>query len=104
MLERKREEIQERLRASADSARPVGLDEPIGRLSRVDAMLVQQMAKAQKQRDETQLQLIASALARIRAGTFGECLRCEEEIDLERLKIAPESAQCVACRRASETS
>lgn len=101
-LERLRNEVTERLRTSADSSKPVDLAQPIGRLARVDAMQVQQLAKSQRRRDEGQLQMIASALGRIRAGTYGECLKCEEAIDVHRLEAAPETPLCLSCRQQSE--
>lgn len=102
-LETLRDELTERLRLSVDSARPVDLAQPIGRLARVDAMQVQQMAKMQRRRDEGQVQMISSALARIRAGTYGECTRCEETIELQRLEVSPETPFCLSCRRQTES-
>lgn len=102
-LEQLRTEANERLRKSSESARPVDLGESIGRLTRVDAMQGQQMARTQRLRDEGQLQLIRAALARLEAGTYGQCMKCEEEIEAQRLEIAPESTQCMTCRRASDT-
>jgi DnaK suppressor protein len=103
-LEQLSEQTSERLRASQDSARPVDLAEPIGRLSRMDALQAQQVARSQRTRDEGQLQMIRSALARLRQGTYGECLKCGEAIALERLEVAPESPVCVTCRREREGS
>jgi DnaK suppressor protein len=94
--------IADRLRASRESARPVDLAQPIGRLARVDALQVQQMARAQRTRDEGQAQLVRAALARLQNGSYGECIKCEEEIEQERLEVAPGSNQCMRCRRESD--
>lgn len=83
-------------------AAPVSLDEPIGRLSRMDAMQAQQMAQAQRRRDQSRLQIVKAALARIRGGTYGECLRCGETVSYERLRLAPESPLCLSCRAETE--
>ncbi len=98
-LERLSADLLERLRTSRSSSQPVDLAQPIGRLSRVDALQAQQVARAQRASDESRLQLIKAALARIRAGTYGTCIRCEEDIELRRLSVAPESSQCMACRQ-----
>ncbi len=98
-----REDVTARLSATGEQVRPVDLGQPIGRLARMDALQVQQMARAQRRRDEILLEAVNAALSRLRHGTYGECLRCEEDIGLERLEISPESALCRACRQSLET-
>ena len=53
-------------------------------------------------REALYLKKIEEALERIRAGTFGRCERCEEEIELRRLEARPTTTLCVACKEASE--
>ncbi len=43
-----------------------------------------------------------AALARIRAGTFGICSECEDEIDLRRLEINPTTVFCIQCQEEEE--
>lgn len=69
----------------------------IGRLTRVDAMQ-QQMTAAYRRRLETQLSQIKSAFTRLAAGTYGECLRCDEPIGWGRLSVQPETPLCVRCQ------
>ena len=45
-----REDLQKQLDDSTDGAKPVSLDEPIGRLSRMDAMQAQQMLAVHEDR------------------------------------------------------
>jgi RNA polymerase-binding transcription factor DksA len=40
---------------------------------------------------------IDAALARIDAGTYGRCTRCQAEIPGERLELRPFAGTCVAC-------
>jgi RNA polymerase-binding transcription factor DksA len=40
---------------------------------------------------------IDAALARIEAGTYGRCTRCQAEIPEERLELRPFAGTCVAC-------
>lgn len=42
-----------------------------------------------------------AALARIEAGTYGECVRCGNDIASRRLEVQPEAALCIEC--ASQT-
>lgn len=89
--------------AAEAERRPVELDQQsVGRLSRMDAMQVQAMAQATEQRRQLRLRVIDAALARLDAGTWGECVRCGEEIEPRRLALdlaAPLCADCAAAAR-----
>src|SRR5678815_4844541 len=45
---------------------------------------------------------VKRALARIEDGTYGECVRCGEEIAAARLEARPEAALCIDCARQAE--
>ncbi|HUG60637.1 MAG TPA: TraR/DksA C4-type zinc finger protein [Methylomirabilota bacterium] len=85
---------------SAESRAVVALDQQsVGRLSRMDAIQQQAMAQAAARNRKTELARIAAALARIDAGTYGECLACGEEIAEARLDADPAATLCIACAR-----
>jgi DnaK suppressor protein len=44
------------------------------------------------------LQLIAEALDRMKAGTYGECVECGEEVQQKRLEAVPWARHCFACQ------
>lgn len=71
----------------------------VGRLSRMDALQSQALAKAGKERAEHQLRLIEAALMRIKKDEFGECMECGEPINPKRLKIDPTCLYCIDCAR-----
>ncbi len=48
------------------------------------------------------LREIEAARERLRAGTYGICTRCEEEIAPKRLQAIPWAACCVSCQAAAE--
>ena len=98
-----RDELEAFVSASEEQSRPVSLDEPIGRLSRVDAMQQQQMVDAQRQVAAKRLRAVAAALARLDDDRFGDCAACGEKIDRRRLRVRPESAVCLACQRERES-
>lgn len=104
ILLQKQQDLQKQLTSSVDAAGTVDLDQPIGRLSRMDAMQQQQMAKASRRIAEQRLLQIEAALARFAAGDYGICVECEEEIDLARLQARPESPFCVDCQGRREQS
>lgn len=57
---------------------------------------------ALEDREAEHLNAIAAALARIDAGTYGECADCGQDIAAARLKATPEVARCVRCQEAVE--
>ncbi len=86
----------------SDRTETVDLDQPIGRISRVDSMQQQKMAQAQKQRTRGRLSLVKVTMKLVEDGDYGECRRCGESIGFARLKAKPESPLCVACARSAE--
>ena len=73
-----RDELQKLLADSSDGAQPVSLDEPIGRLSRMDAMQQQSMVQANRRTAQTRLTRIETALRRYANDDYGFCASCEE--------------------------
>ena len=94
------DELQDHLAAADASTKPVDLDQPIGRLSRMDAMQQQQMAAATTRGIERRLVLVRAALARFEVDEYGDCIDCEEPIAFGRLRARPEARRCTACQEA----
>lgn len=90
-------ELVEYLSSAKESSAPVDLDSPIGRLSRMDAIQQQQMAKANIEAAKLRVKAVDSALKRIENDSYGECIKCGEFIAFGRLKAKPESTLCVEC-------
>lgn len=88
--------------ASREDRAPVTLDQQsVGRLSRMDALQVQEMAKAAETRRQARLRQIQAALQRLDDGEFGGCLNCGEGIGAKRLELDPAVATCIKCARAN---
>ena len=102
-LQRLQQELQLMLQNSSNGARPVSLDEPIGRLSRMDAMQQQSMVQANRRTTQTRLSRIESALRRHADSEYGLCVECEEEIGFARLTAQPEAPFCIGCQSNKET-
>ena len=102
LLARERALIEEETEGD-DSAETIELDQArVGRLSRMDALQAQQMARASSRRRHAERGRIAAALKRIDDGEYGYCLTCGESIPAPRLKIDPAAPQCVGCATKSE--
>jgi DnaK suppressor protein len=98
-----REELQDIADTGDDPAAVVQLDQSkVGRLSRMDALQAQAMAKASGERRALQLREIDAALRRIDDGSYGDCERCEEPINPRRLDADPTARLCIDCASRSE--
>jgi DnaK suppressor protein len=96
-------EIENALRTSAASAAPVVLDQSsVGRLSRMDAMQQQAMAKATRQKAQIRLTQCKVALSAFDRDEYGLCRKCEEPIGYRRLSAKPEAPFCVQCQRGAD--
>jgi len=102
LLNKMQQELTGLLEHSSEGARPVALDRPIGRLSRMDAMQQQSMVQANRSAALGQLEQVHTALRRIREGDYGDCLACEEPIPFSRLLVKPETMLCIDCQRSTE--
>lgn len=71
----------------------------VGRLSRMDALQNQAMAKASHARRMVERSQLVAALRRIEEGEFGYCEDCGDDIALPRLELDPAAAKCIDCAR-----
>lgn len=69
----------------------------VGRLSRMDALQSQAMAKAQQVRRDLQTRRLHAALARVEIESFGYCDECGESIAPKRLDLDPAVITCIGC-------
>ena len=91
------------LHDSQEGAKPVSLDEPIGRLSRMDALQQQHMVQANRRTAQMRLDRIEAAIRRYGTSEYGMCLDCEEDISFDRLKARPETPFCLDCQTRRES-
>lgn len=81
-----------------DDRKPVELDQQsTGRVSRIDSLQVQAMAKASDRRRQARKGRLRAALQRLAEGEFGWCEACGDFIGERRLEIDPASENCIAC-------
>jgi RNA polymerase-binding transcription factor len=48
------------------------------------------------------LQLVIEALGRLKAGSYGECVACHEEVESKRLEAVPWARHCIDCQEKQE--
>lgn len=95
-------ELQTAHESSADGAAPVDLDEPIGRISRIDAIAQQRMVQANRASAQQRQQQVRAALRRFDEDEYGVCVTCGEEVGFRRLEAQPEALFCIACQSERE--
>ena len=96
-------QLKDLIATGAEAASPVELDQTrVGRLSRMDALQGQAMARERQRRREVELEKIAAALARIDAREYGSCLTCGGDIAVKRLELDPANPLCIDCATKSE--
>lgn len=87
------------LSASAEQSQAVvELDQQaVGRLSRMDALQNQAMAKAQQTNRNIETHRLKAALQRLEDGEYGYCEDCGDRIPDGRLKLDLAASKCVSC-------
>lgn len=92
------ERLERSMKVTGEAMAPVQLDQTtVGRLSRIDSIQSQEMAKSLQEREQIQLAQIHDALRRMEEGTYGVCARCGAAIPFGRLLVVPESPTCAEC-------
>lgn len=103
-MQQQREELIGLTQTAEQASGTVELDQTCtGRLSRMDALQGQAMAQERLRRRELELQKINMALQRIDSGVYSYCVRCDEEIAIQRLEFDPSTPFCIDCASQSES-
>ena len=94
--------LEQDLAALSDATEIVDLDQPIGRLSRMDAIQQQHMGKANHRAIALRMKQVAQAQKCMEDVEYGFCRRCDEPVGYRRLKARPEAAFCLRCQASRE--
>ncbi|MBE0493730.1 MAG: TraR/DksA family transcriptional regulator [Thiomicrospira sp.] len=93
-----KQDLQNDLADSSHSTDTVELDQQsVGRLSRMDAMQMQQMALETQRRNQQQLIEVERALIQMEKGDYGYCSQCGDLINPKRLAFNPTARMCIEC-------
>ena len=82
-----------------DMTIPEGLDDAVGRVSRMDAINNKSITQAALRQAEEKLKKLNYVLSQIDKDGFGECRRCGGQIPIGRIILMPQSVHCVRCAR-----
>ncbi|MCA1743412.1 MAG: TraR/DksA C4-type zinc finger protein [Desulfovibrionales bacterium] len=94
------QDLTEEIKDMEERSQTVNLDEPIGRLSRMDSITNQGIALSSLNKAKIRLTRLEMALKRIdEDDEFGYCENCGEDIAIKRLMALPESTLCIHCAK-----
>ena len=91
------EETQKDISNLKELTKPISPENAIGRVSRMDAINNRGVSVAALTNAINKLTLLESALQRINHKDFGLCIRCKNEIPIQRVLLMPQSSRCVHC-------
>lgn len=96
-IEQELKDLQQSISSLEDQTKPVAPDQSLGRLTRLDNMNNQAVARDSLSKARMRMLKLQRALEHMDDPDFGYCEECGEEIPLRRLMLLPESTMCVAC-------
>ena len=91
------EETQKDISNLKELTKPIPPENAIGRVSRMDAINNKSVSEAALTNAINKLSLLELALQKINHEDFGLCVRCKNEIPIQRILLMPQSNRCVHC-------
>ena len=91
------EETQKDISNLKELTKPISPENAIGRVSRMDAINNKSVSEAALTNAIDKLTLLELALQKINHEDFGLCVRCKNEIPIQRILLMPQSNRCVHC-------
>ena len=80
-------------------SQPIAPDNAIGRVSRMDAINNKGVMDAALRKAKERLAGLRRNLEKLGTNQFGVCPKCNQNIAIERILLAPQSSFCVNCAR-----
>ena len=96
-MEDKLSELNETIHQLRDATRPMGLDNAVGRVSRMDYINNKSVSEASLRKAESDHQALTRWLEFYDTDRYGKCVRCGQEINPQRLLLLPASTRCIHC-------
>ncbi|WMN11708.1 TraR/DksA C4-type zinc finger protein [Marivirga salinae] len=96
-MEAKLIEFKASIKELREASKPKGLDNAVGRLSRMDYINNKAISESQIQKTESELNGLHRWLSLYDSPKFGNCSRCDNEININRLLLIPSSSRFIKC-------
>jgi DnaK suppressor protein len=101
-LETRQQELRRMVSRTEQDGRSVDEDSAQDIADRAASSYNKEFLFHQSNNDRQLLQMVEGALARIREGSFGECISCGREINPKRLEAVPWTRHCIECQEKLE--
>ena len=101
-LEDRQRELRLNVSRTAQDGREADLETAQDVADRAANSYTKEFLFSQSSNERQILQMVDGALARIREGSFGECIACGEEINPKRLEAVPWTRHCIECQEKLE--
>jgi RNA polymerase-binding transcription factor len=101
-LEDRQRELRYTMNRAAQDGRDADLESAQDIADRAANSYNKEFLFSQSNNERQLLQMVDSALDRIREGTFGECISCGQDINPKRLEAVPWTRHCIGCQEKLE--
>ena len=78
-------------------AQPIKPENSIGRISRMDAINNKSINDRMLRKTQEKLKYLKLNLKSLENKDFGFCLICKKQININRIKLMPETRKCINC-------
>jgi len=90
-------ELEVSIKELKEASKPLGLDNSVGRLSRMDYINNKAISESQIRKSESEINGLRRWLSLFDSPKFGKCSKCGNEININRLLLMPASSRCIKC-------
>ena len=101
-LEERQQALRKAVSRTEEDGRVADQDSAQDIADRAASSYTKEFLFSQSNNDRQLLQMVETALQRIREGSFGECVHCGNEINPKRLEAVPWTRYCIACQEKME--
>src|SRR5207302_10012232 len=101
-LETRQQELRRTVNRTQADGRSADEDTAQDIADRAASSYTKEFLFSQSNNERMLLQMVETALQRIREGEFGECVGCGNEINAKRLEAVPWTRYCIACQEKLE--
>jgi len=101
-LEERQQSLRKAVTRTEEDGRVADQDTAQDIADRAASSYTKEFLFSQSNNDRQLLQMVETALQRIREGAFGECSSCGNEINPKRLEAVPWTRYCIACQEKVE--
>ena len=98
----KQEELQRQVSKSEQDGRQIDEDTTQDIADKAANSYTKEFLFHQSDDNRRILQLVSEALERLKNGSYGHCVACQEEVQVKRLEAVPWARHCIECQEKQE--